>query len=186
MDKKRLFFSIIILAAIGLVIVFLILPQVSRVKNVRSEIDNLKAELSRKTELSEKIDEMILKYNELVAKIQKIDLTIPKGPQKPELIVQIESLAKENGLILESIVFREPTQKEAVGYKILNISLTLSGNYLAFKNFLTALEQNIRLMDVQLIDFSSPERVVIPGVLPTLGGSISESRFNIQLNTYYQ
>lgn len=189
MDKKRLIFSILILAAIVLVVIFLILPQFSRIKNIKSEINNLKTELSKKTELSEKIDEMILKYNELVAKLQKINFVIPKGQEKPELIVQIESLAKESGLIVESIVFKEVSQKESetAGYKILNISLGLSGNYQAFKNFLVAVEQNIRLMDVQSIDFSSPEQMVIPGLLSRSETLLSsELKFNIQLNAYYQ
>lgn len=188
MDKKKLIISIIILTAIVLIVIFLILPQWARIKGLKSEIDNLKAELSQKTELLEKINDMISKYNELVSKVQKLDLTIPKEQEKPELIVQIESLAKENGLIVESLAFKEVNQKEgeAARYKILNISLGLSGTYQAFKNFLIALEQNIRIMDVQMINFSVPEKVVAPGLLPQPEKLGNELKFNIELNTYYQ
>jgi len=92
---------------------------------------------------------------------------LPQRQEIPELIVQLEALASENGLILESLDIKEKKRatetnekKAAVSSQIssqiniLEISLALSGSYPAFKGFLEALEYNVRIMDVQKIEFS--------------------------------
>lgn len=187
-DKKNLIVSVGIILAIILVIVFLIFPQISRVKNLSLKIKEIKTNLSQKNDLLNKIDEKIAEYNKLTQKIQKINLAFPSQKQKAELIVQLESLTKETGLALKSINFNESKKGEEKGaYRVLNISLSLSGTYQAFKNFLVSLEKNIRLMDVQSVSFSSPEKVVASGLIGPIGSQIvNELEFSVNLNTYYK
>lgn len=187
MDRRRLIISIIILAAIVLVVIFLILPQWSNVTNLQSQINSTKAELSQKTDLAKKLDEMLSKYDEVFNKVQKVDFVVPKDSQRPELIVQLESLAKDNGLVLSSLEFSEAPKKEGEQLKTLNISLALAGTYEAFKNFILSAEQNLRIMDIESVSFSAPEKVVASGILPQVGGPITnELKFNVRLNAYYQ
>ena len=59
-----------------------------------------------------------------------------------------------------------------------SIDLSMTGSYDAFKNYLTALENSVRLMDVNSINFIARSRDSLSSDLGIFG-------FNLGINVYY-
>lgn len=187
---KNIIILILILAFIAAVI-FLDLPKIQKVLGLRKQIEEQKEVFSEKQILSAKIEKLTKDYEENEEDLKKVSYILPSGQDIANLIVQLEALALDGGLILEKIEFFVPDepavskagelrqQEGAVAkdYQSLTINLKLIGDYLAFNSFLRAVEENIRLMDISSIDFSTQSMAE---------GEILFFNFNLKLDTYYQ
>jgi len=110
-------------------------------------------------------------------------LALPEKKDIPALLVQFETLAAANGLILESIDFTEVSSqprrpieqpKTTQGIETLVVNLKVKGPYAAFKQYLAALENNIRATNVQSINFN-------------LGLTETETfNFDLKVEVYYK
>lgn len=169
-------------------VVFLDVPGVQNVLKLRKEIKKQEQAFVEKQELVSKIENLKEVYETRGEEFKKISHILPLGEDVPSLIIQLEALALEGGLVLEDISFsvyteesavknREAPQKEEVvkDYQTLLINLKLIGDYSAFKNFLKAAEENIRLMDIISVNFSTVSKEMI-----------SLFEFNLNLKTYNQ
>lgn len=162
----------------------IILPAYSDVRARQEILNNKKADLQKLEELIGKMNELTSVYKEKETEIEKVWQILPKEKDIPGLLVQFESLAAQSGLILGAIDFSEVEIQEQTGaksqrkltppYKKLSVSIRITGSYDAFKNFLSNLESNLRLTDVQSINFVSK-------------GEISDIfEFSLTGNVYYQ
>lgn len=186
---KNLGILILILAFIG-IIVLLDLPKFQDILSLRKEIKEQKEKFSGQQNIFAKVEKLTQSYEKNKENLEKISYILPSGKDTPDLIVQLEALSLEGGLVLEGMGFSAPGEEgmlskaeEARGeeggavknYKTLVINLNLIGSYFAFKNFLKAVEDNIRLMDISSINFS-----------PELRGESQLLKFNLSIKTYYQ
>lgn len=185
--KKNIIVLISILIFVA--ILFLLdLPTYNKAAFLRGEVKSYQNFLEEKEELLAKVNQLKQSYESRKDEIDKIYYVLPFEKDIPNLIVQFEALASENGLVLESINFKEAAVRAATsgeaataearpkGYKTLNVSLKAGGNYQSFVAFLGALEFNIRLMDIKSIDFSAAQA----------GEDSSLFIFDISLEVYYQ
>lgn len=138
--------------------------QVLNVINKQEEADfeNKKKEL-------QKIKDLLKSYNDIDDSYKKKILSIaPVRENKEEIFSEVNYLVSRNGLILQSVNLSEgggydisdnlPSGGEnylASGeIKKVNISLNVRGtDYEAFKNFLSAMENNLPLLDVVNLSF---------------------------------
>ncbi len=142
------------------------------------DIVNQKNDLaSEKTELSSLENELLQlnsskeSYKSLdSATIDKINSILPDSKNKDDLPALFENIALKNGLLLTSINVNPQIAGEAGGNAEETINSIQSGNgeigkirislqvfgtdYANLKKFLIALENNLRLLDVNKIDFS--------------------------------
>lgn len=154
------------------------------------------------TRLQQLRDEYNNIKNNRLSDLQKLAALMPDKPLTPELFAMADVMAKNRGLILNEveIVDAKPDATLALntstnaqlGIKTLIVHLSVSkplildksgkpikneaneeSLYQTIKLFLTDLENNLRLMDVENITFS--------GVNPTVDDMI-----NINLKTYYR
>lgn len=188
---KNLIILILILIFIG-IIVLLDLPKFQDILGLKKEIETQKKEFSENQARLDRVEKLAQSYEENKENLKKISYILPPSEDIPNLIVQLEALALEGGLVLENIKFKMPQEEGTSSraeaerirqeegavskeYQTLTVNLKLIGTYLAFKNFLKAVEDNIRLIDIVSIGFS-PE-------------SKEESRIlkiDLDINTYYQ
>jgi Tfp pilus assembly protein PilO len=180
--KKNIIVLISVLIFVAILFLF-DLPAYNKVALFRSEIKNYQNFLKEKEELLVKVNQLKQSYESRKDEIDKIYYVLPFEKDISNLIVQFEALASENGLVLESINFKESAatttatgEKIVKGYKTLDVSLKAGGNYQSFVAFLGALEFNIRLMDIKSIDFSAAQA----------GEDSSLFIFDISLEVYYQ
>ncbi|MBU2564304.1 type 4a pilus biogenesis protein PilO [Patescibacteria group bacterium] len=180
---KNIVIIILILSFIG-VVVLLDIPGVQDVLDLRKQIEQEKEKFISKQELTDKILKLINEYNDSQETINQVDNIFPDEEDIPELITQIEFLAFEGGLILENIdvssfkniaeskaeIVRGQEQKEE-DFNIVSIKIKLIGTYSSFKNFLKLVENNIRLIDIDSVEFVSES---------------SFFEFNLSLKAYFQ
>jgi len=115
----------------------------------------------------------------------KILDALPSGEDEAGLLVQLEALSSQNGLILNSVNFSS-SEVGAVSAasetaptspaKELKVELVLAGDFPEFRNFLQAAEKNLRLLDLVSASFSSEQGT---------GEGAWRDEFNVDLKTYY-
>lgn len=124
---------------------------------------------SKQVEL-DKINKLISTYNGIDQKyVDKINAISPHIQNKEELFSELNYLVSVNQLSLQSISLKTdeeykdqglvaaPPQQKAIGNTLeqVSISMTVQGTtYESFKNFLSSIENNLRLMDIISVDFS--------------------------------
>lgn len=189
---KNLIFIVITLGLVASII-FLDVPIIQSVLNVRKEITAKQEELVKKEALIKTIEKLIDKYKSSEEILKKLDYILPGDSDVPNLIVQIDAIAKESGMNVGNVDIVVSDQKgtskaeaarsggttnqekTAVDYKVVTIGLEMSGDYTALKKFLQTVEENIRLIDIESITLSTKSQE----------GTGSVFEFNVVLNTYY-
>jgi hypothetical protein len=123
---------------------------------------------SKQAELN-KVQQLIASYNAIDKKyIDKVNSIAPAVQNKEELFSQVNYLVSVNQLSLNSISLSisdgyandnllpitPAEQPISDGLQTVAIDISVSGtNYESFKNFLSSIENNLRLMDVQSVIF---------------------------------
>jgi Tfp pilus assembly protein PilO len=186
------------LGALALVAVFLVMPSFDSVNLDRQIIGEKQASLEQTKIYNQQIAEKNNQFKN--EQLQELLSILPKQEELSALLIQLEGLATGNGLIMESVDFSKieqqpqaeaPSDTEtdvsgtdtglitagpapAPPYKILLVTMKLSGSYEAFKNYLESVEKNKRIMDV------------ISLVLDNSSGLASYFFFTVNLHVYYQ
>jgi len=181
---------IILLLGFVAVVVFLDVPKFQEILDLRNEVEIQKNTFLKEEDLLAKVENLKSRYEKNEEELKKVNYILPTGEDVPNLIVQIEAIALESGVALESINIssvdgsgstrrpgQEATITEEKDYEILSIRLNISGQYEAFKNFLKTIENNIRLMDIQVFSFSLESSEALE--------TVPIFTFNLTLNTYY-
>lgn len=119
--------------------------------------------------------------------LARFTTVLPAEPDVPGLLVQIAEIAKQSGLLVNSIQFSNveasaaqpgggsdeavlPEQRPMAELETVAINLSVSrGNYAKLKQFLTNLESSLRLIDVATVNFSGSD----------------ETTFSIAMQAYY-
>lgn len=195
MNKKFILTLIALIIALVVVVILIRLTWQS-LKEVKAEVSRKEIELTAINALVAQTEQIKKEQKEFERESVKISLVLPEKNDIPNLLVQFETIALANGLILESINFSqtdEENQKQSGAiqwdsaggppktkgpFQSSEIELALSGTYSAFKNFLKALENNIRASNVESISF---------GAGKLLGESgLDFFEFKLKAEVYYQ
>ena len=103
---------------------------------------------------------------------------MPSEKAIPDFIVSLRSLTGSSGMILNDIKIQEDKKVSVTSNKneveVFNVILDINGTYPAFKSLLSGLEKNVRVADIQSINFE-----------PTLESNASVLNFTINLKVYY-
>lgn len=155
---------------------FALKPKYDQVKlagalNIKTNQEQLSANL----EYLKQLRQFQKNYNQLSDEdIIKLNFALPKLEDIPGLFVQLENLARLSGFNLLSADISavenvRDRNRELAGIKKQNIAITVEGgNYSAFKNLLKEIELNLRLLDVNSINFTSGSNL-----------------YTVNLSTYY-
>lgn len=177
-----------IFLVLALIVFFSMLwPTFTSINELNKKITQERAQYESQNQAVQVAQSIISQYKSLVSVSQTISLSIPKDTEIQNLIAQINNISAQSGLLLQSIGFEEvglnaPVNSKSIieNYKTLQLSINLTGNYDSFKTWLSAVENNIRLMDVGAISFAG---------LSTSSKSASDSslfNFKVTVNVYYQ
>jgi len=79
----------------------------------------------------------------------KFAAIVPSDRSTAELISSFDAIAQESGITLGQVSFSEERQRPGATTSAVGISLQATGSYVAFLNFLSAVEESVRLMDIQ-------------------------------------
>ena len=202
------FIEILILpiAMIGIIaaLLWFVQPTYGEIKNLTQEIETKEDALEKKQKLVVDIEKLVNQYEDIEGRVSKVFYALPNKAEIPNILVQLESLASENGMIFESLNFSKAQQSaqskttsensaapssETAGQqniieqiRSVSIDINLTGSYENFKNYLRSLENNIRIMDIASISFSSSSGSSEEGEEE----SSDNFSYSIQLKVYYQ
>jgi len=175
---KYLVLPLILFIAAAAIIFWVLLPlwqSTQAALELKKENEN---NLAQREKLAANLEHLIGQYNERASDLTSFSKAIPVGKNIPELLINLEALASENGLIFSGVNFK-PEDLKAPNVKTLIMEVKVKGSYPAFQNYLKAVEKSLRLFDVTSVSFS--------GVAPGQGNANPNNLdFNLLINTYYQ
>ncbi|MFA6410909.1 MAG: type 4a pilus biogenesis protein PilO [Candidatus Buchananbacteria bacterium] len=156
---------LIIIVLIGLSYYFILEPKYQQVGiGGKYNIDTLKQELIKRQNYLDNLKKLAANYQNISqTEMLKLNEVLPEEEDIPGLFVQLQNLAQENNLLLASVSINETSGSSQNGnlagnIKKLSVSLNLIGgqgnSYNEVKQFLSALEYNLRIFDVNSVYFS--------------------------------
>ncbi len=160
-------------------------PAFQRIGELNGKIAQEKVQYQEQYEAVQIAKSIINQYKSLSGVSQTISLSVPREDEIQNIIAQINNISLQAGLTTQSINFQGVTvtqpKKDVLvkNNQITRIDVSLLGSYESFKTWLSAIEGNIRLMDVQKISFSG-----VSGADSTKNQSTFN--FKVSLNVYYQ
>lgn len=166
-----------------------ILPRYREVQVMRAEVASFGNRLEVAEQLKLSREDLIAQYNSIAkVDLDNVKTLLPDSVDNIRLIIQLDALATKNGMSslrnvqydAEKVV--DPTKGDTAGatqkpYGEFTISFDTTGQYKSFLSFIADLEQNLRLVDVVSVEFSTTE-----------GGErgIADSlRYTVTLKTYW-
>lgn len=88
----------------------------------------------------------------------RLDYFLPKGEDVPTLLTMVEDMAIQSGFIVTMATLtkiEQPAIENTDVYPLI-VSISLEGgDYRAFKNFINKAESNLRLIDINTINFQA-------------------------------
>ncbi|PIR89581.1 MAG: hypothetical protein COU07_01645 [Candidatus Harrisonbacteria bacterium CG10_big_fil_rev_8_21_14_0_10_40_38] len=164
-----LLISLLLLVASFFVYGLLVRPEYSKINDLRGELSSKKAAVDRQTEIVESLTQAIRdSQGDIATYKQNVSLAIPDGIDYPTLTNQISSLSQSLGLSLISLDFNIlPSLATGSGssdvipvLQSIQVRLQVKGTYQNFERFLSSIERNIRVLDVDsfTISVSPPDQ----------------------------
>jgi len=126
-------------------------------------VDTLTTELEKREKYVTEVKALIANYQQLgQSDIVKLEQILPHKKDIPGLFVQLEEIAKENGMQLAGISINEVPDvtriKDDGVIGKMNITVNLigetTGGYRIVKDYLASVERSLRLFDVNAVYFS--------------------------------
>ncbi len=126
-----------------------------------SQYDNA---LTRARDLETVRDQLLARYNTFSPNdINRLNKLLPDHVDNVRLILDLDSMASKYGMRVRNVSIQADSSSQNPdqigggdqGYESMDISFTVSGTYDTFRNYLTDLEQSLRLVDVVGLTFTT-------------------------------
>ncbi|MEX2052557.1 MAG: hypothetical protein WD991_02605 [Candidatus Paceibacterota bacterium] len=151
-------------------------PIYDDIKALKAESASYDEALNNAKALDAERDKLTSKYNTISAEnLNKLAKFLPENVDNIRLILEIEKLAAPFGMVLKDVEYDTAPAADATAttsttpglvsgrtapsarkdYGTLELQFSTSGTYPNFLNFLRALENNLRAVDIASISFSS-------------------------------
>ncbi len=161
----------------------------------REKISSYNEALDNSKALEAERDKLTQKYNSFdVESLSKLQKLLPDNVDNIRLILEVEKIATPYGMALKNVKYDTdstagvvPTQSGNTGgeniaqknYGIWNLEFSTQGTYSNFINFVKDLENNLRIVDISSVQFSSD-------TTQGLNSSLAESyRYDFKIKTYW-
>ncbi len=130
---------------------FLWWPEYQEFMALRKELQRKEEALQEKIEYFKNLREISKKLEDYPEEMGKIESALPDPPLEPAFLRFVQVAASENGLVTDSL--GNVAVSRSQGVREITFSGSFSGSYSALKNFLSAVYQNARMINVESISF---------------------------------
>jgi hypothetical protein len=155
-----------ILIVIGLFFGYIDPTYTGQIAEAKSQIASYNSALAAAAQFNQKENQLIAEQNQIsAASIQRVETYLPDGVNNVQLILDLNSLAARSGLQLSGFTVSNnstaanSSASQGAGTAVpalnsgdttasLDLSVSGTGTYAAFRTFLSAVEQSLRPMDV--------------------------------------
>ena len=176
-------------AAIGLFF-FYTKPAYDGVRDIQKQIDQYDQALNKAGELQRLKQSLLSRYNAFnPADVDRLHKLLPDHVDNVRLVLDLDTLASQHGFALQNVVINAPNNTKATAdqapaviganrqtYDSLTLRFATSGTYPNFVEFITAIENSLRLVDVTALTMDPDSG---------LGAGEPVYRFDIALRTYW-
>jgi Tfp pilus assembly protein PilO len=155
----------ILIAAGGALLFWVARPMWDGVLKLRVEQTEVRAALASLRDLEKLRDELLATYDSIPRdKLNRLNEILPTEKDISGILVNFEKMTQERGMLMKKIEFlkegKSVTPRTTIGQSAgpaseISYSLSVVGSYEALRSLLLALEQNLRIVDVSTIGFSS-------------------------------
>jgi hypothetical protein len=164
---SRLIPILALLLAVGLFFGYINPTYTGQIADAKAQIASYNNALAAAAQFNQKENQLIAEQNQIpAASIQRVESYLPDGVDNVQLILDLNSLASASGIALSNFTVTEganntssssPTSSTGTVVPALNgtspvnsldLSVSATGTYSAFRTFLGAVEQSLRPMDV--------------------------------------
>jgi Tfp pilus assembly protein PilO len=162
----------------------------------REQVASYNEALSNSKALEAERDKLTLKYNSFDTEdLSKLHKLLPDNVDNIRLILEIEKIASPYGMVLKDVKYDAVNKEDTVvaqegaakatkvvsnkEYGTWNLEFSTQGTYSNFVNFVKNLENNLRVVDISSIQFSSNAN---SGLSPSLS---EVYKYNFKIKTYW-
>jgi hypothetical protein len=161
----------------------------------RDQIASYNEALGNSKALESERDKLTQKYNEINPEdLSKLKKLLPDNVDNIRLILEIEKIASPYGMALKDVKYNTtdtavtPTNPQTAqtntgetkkDYGVWNLEFSTQGTYNNFLNLIKDLENNLRVVDISSIEFSSS---LTPGLNPSLAQAY---KYDFKIKTYW-
>lgn len=175
----------------------LVQPAYSGMETLRSQQLGEENYIASETALVKQAQTAIATYESESQSVANVELAMPSGEDIAGALTQIEGIAANNGITIGSIAVTPPAVKLQSSASVtgapssilmkplgnFSFKLSAAGSYESFKNFLSEVETNIRIFDVENMSLE-PSNIAANGGKATAPSDIFD--YTLTLVTYYQ
>lgn len=157
-----------------------LIPKYKDIQNLRGERSSLTGLLVEEQEAVDAVGKLIRQYSSVTDLRDVLSVTLPGGEGTASIVNQFQGIGSSNGMLMNSLSIRplaiQPTGFEEIVRPVgaLRVSMNLIGNYESLKEYLKAVETNVRIMDVQSIQVENA------------GFTTGPYEYQVEVDTYYQ
>jgi Tfp pilus assembly protein PilO len=156
----RQYLLIIINFVAGFILVVLFgISQYQDLQNLRWQANQMRAELQSRQNYFKKLTEISLTLDKYPTEMEKIKSAFPTYSSLASALDFFQKTASQESLVLKkvefgnlSLVMETPQVKNQI------IHLEVAGSYSSFKQFVSILEKSSRLINIESLSFSLPEK----------------------------
>lgn len=160
----RFFLLLLLIASLATLILWG-LPQWQKFGELRLQQAVLERIALNASEVIGVRDQLLGRYNAVLAEDKaRLDALLPAEATQETIIALLQELALRHGLLLKRITIRETAQQNPLvaniqkkSYDELSIEMGVAGTYQSFQTFLASIEQNARLLEIEMVSFSAGE-----------------------------
>lgn len=188
----RNLFAVLFLAAAGAIFFMYTKPAYDGLRDVQDQIQQYDQALNKADELQRLKQSLLSRYNAFnPVDVDRLHKLLPDHVDNVRLVLDLDTLASQHGFALQNVVINAPgtavnpgsqQQQVVIGpsrdtYDSLTLRFATSGTYPQFVEFINALENSLRLVDVVALAMDA-------GTTGVTGGEPTY-RFDITLRTYW-
>jgi len=172
----------VLIAASVFVFTRYIKPAIAQTKVLLAGINGTQEKIKMLQDYKSKFDILVQTYQNAGDDIEMIKQALPNEAQTAQVLSIFDSISKKLGISLTNLTF---SNQEQDNYNTLTIKVDLTTTYTNFKIWLSEIEKELRLIDLNKISI----KVIIPSGLTGKKATIKSSsllRFTVDFTTYYQ
>lgn len=148
-------------------------PLLNSIKDLDRQKAVLDESLSYFKEIEQIREDVLAKYNSISEDdLKRIAEFLPSQPKDMDLIMEINDIARNSGVLLKDINITSADQTTDKKINKINLTIKVSAPYKNFIGFLENLEKNLRLIEIDDLDFIS--------------GGVDSYEYNIKASSYWQ
>lgn len=180
-EKTQRFTSIVLsLVALSFFGLFAINPTLSTIAKLKKQLADSKYVDQKLEEKINNLSVLQKKYNLIQSDLPIVLASIPKNPEVPTLLAQLQSIAKNSNIILTNLqsfqVEAEPPSTDQSKYSSFSFSISGQGSYEDITKFLSSLTKMQRVLSIDTLSINKKSSETEQGLL----------QFNILGKAYFK